>query len=72
MQVKEVVEANMKIREPKLSDNYLLLLHYPNQYEYVFNRTFAYPNTKPMPYLLIVAYKRVKFFIRLLQILYKL
>lgn len=37
------------IREPKLSDNYSLLLHYPNQFEYVFNRTFAYPNTKPMP-----------------------
>lgn len=47
--VKEVVEENMKIREPKLSDNYSLLLHYPNQFEYVFNRTFAYPNTKPMP-----------------------
>ncbi|MGL5428592.1 MAG: hypothetical protein ACRDAS_11835 [Cetobacterium sp.] len=46
--VKEVVEENMKIREPKLSKNYSLLLHYTNQYEYVFNRSFTYPNEKPI------------------------
>ncbi|MGL5639131.1 MAG: hypothetical protein ACRCW7_07285 [Cetobacterium sp.] len=46
--VKEVVEENMKKREPELANKFSLLLHYPNQYEYVFNRSFAYPNQKPM------------------------
>lgn len=46
--VKEVVEENMKKREPELINKLSLLLHYPNQYEYVFNRSLAYPNQKPM------------------------
>ncbi|MGL5725981.1 hypothetical protein [Cetobacterium sp.] len=46
--VKEIIEENMKSREPKLSSNYSLLLHYPNQFEYIFNRSFAYPNTTPI------------------------